>query len=364
MNREIREGFFASNIYIRSMKNKILYLIAWAFFYYIYRDVLGNFSGKYSFFEIIQSLLNNPRSLALTLSSFFVQILASIFAYYILLYTIPKKKYVQTFLLFIGMFIVLSGIRYTIDEVIIFNIYGQGNYFGNFSLFYYWFDNTYYTSAFALIGSIYFFYHYSIFKEKKNQELILENKKTELSFLKAQINPHFIFNSLNNLYSLIYHESNQALPYVSKLSNLIRFSLYESDEKIALGKELEYIHDYLELEKMRMVDDIDLDVQIDEGLKPYKIHPFIIIPFVENAIKHGHLTDTNHPIQIHIKKNEKDLVVFVKNKIKEKEKDKVGGIGLLNVKKRLDLMYENQYTLEMKKNDSFYTVHLKINNIC
>ncbi len=342
------------------MKIKILPLIGWCALYYFYQYPFVELVNGASVAKLIEGYSKYPH---LDISSMFVQWLAAIGAYLILHKTVPQRKYIYILPAFILLFIGLSLIRYTIEEVIYLHVFGSGNYFKVEPL-HYWFDNSFFTSGFALVGCIYFFFRYSLYNERKSSELIVENKKTELSFLKSQINPHFLFNSLNNLYSLIYQKSDASLPYVSKLSNLIRYSLYEGDKKIPLEKEMNYINDFIELEQMRDARPLAISQEIEEGLERTQISPYLFIPFIENAFKHGELKDENSPVHIVLKKEEKDLIFSVRNKIKKQEKDKTGGIGLENLKKRLSLIYPEKHTINTSAKNGIFEAELKLISIC
>ncbi len=320
--------------------------------------------AKKSITKYFQESIGNLQGIGLELSSLLVFMVSGILTFFILKHTVPSRKYGQMVLYLLLMFIFLAGLRYFIEEVVYLYFFGSGNYYGNIPVWYYLVDNSYFTSDFSLIGAIYFFFVYSIFNETQHHKTIAENKKSELSFLKSQINPHFLFNSLNNLYSLVYYKSDMALDYISKLSNLIRYSLYESDEKIALKKEINYLNDFIDLEKIRLDYSPSLKMDIGENIGNIKIPPYIFAPFVENAFKHGDLKNEEQPIEIKIKKEGKDLWMSVKNKIKKKEKDKTGGIGLENLKKRLELIYGQKHELNISEKKDTFETNLKLIDIC
>ncbi len=350
-------------MYIADMKINILHLIGWSLVYFFYRDILGNIVN-YSPAKVWEALTGSPLGFALELSSIFIFLLAAVTSCLILKHTIPARKYLKAILLIVMLFPGLSLLRYLIEEVLYKAIFGSGNYYGDFSKIFYVLDNSYFTSGYVLIGCVYFLFRYALHNEKKNKDLIFENQKTELSFLKSQINPHFLFNSLNNLYSLIYHQSEKALPYVSKLSNLIRYSLYESHEKIALGKELDYLNDLIDLEKMRHQEDLSMNLEIQKGLEHIRIPPFTLIPFIENAFKHGDLKNEASPLSIELKKEGNDISFSVRNKIKQQQKDKTGGIGLNNLKKRLELLYGTNHYMDTTRQSDIFTAELKLIDIC
>ncbi|MGB4773587.1 MAG: histidine kinase [Daejeonella sp.] len=189
----------------------------------------------------------------------------------------------------------------------------------------------------------------------------LENEKlnAELAFLKSQINPHFLFNSLNNIYSLAYQKSTKTAEAILKLSEIMRYMLYESnDDKVDLSKELTYLQNYMELQKLRFKDGAFVELDIKGETSNQTIMPLVLISFVENAFKHGVATDEQNPIRITIQITEGKLFFRVVNKKGTHNKDETGGIGLLNVQRRLDLLYKNKHHLQIENGTSFYTCEL------
>ncbi|NEU10406.1 histidine kinase [Flavihumibacter sp. R14] len=189
----------------------------------------------------------------------------------------------------------------------------------------------------------------------------LENEKltAELAFLKSQINPHFLFNTLNNIYSLAYQQSDKTPAAVLKLSEIMRYMLYESNEDMVdLSKEIRYLENYIELQRLRFKNDAYVDLQIIGEAQDQKIMPLVLISFVENAFKHGVATDEQHPIEISINIEPERLIFKVSNTVHKLNKDLTGGIGLINVKKRLDLFYHRHYNLEIDNHSDRYTSEL------
>lgn len=196
------------------------------------------------------------------------------------------------------------------------------------------------------------------------QELETRTMQTELNFLKSQINPHFLFNTLNSLYALTLKKSDEAPEVVIKLSEMMRYMLYECNEqKVLLSKEIGYIRNYLDLEGLRHKK-LDIRFHVEGNTHDMTIAPLIFIAFIENAFKHGaanHISDGFVHIQMHIEDNEVNL--YVENSKPEKQptiehKRKSGGIGLVNVKRRLDILYPNNYHLDIYDNPNTYGVNL------
>jgi len=202
--------------------------------------------------------------------------------------------------------------------------------------------------------------------EKQRKELENQRLQSELSFLKSQVNPHFLFNTLNNIYSLSLGRSERAPEAIMKLSQLLRYMLYETDDKnVSLDKEIAHIEDYIALQRMRLTDDVKVTLDKKGNLEGKHIEPLLLIPFVENAFKHG--IHPKYPSFINISVSiEGDVFLFkVVNSVvplaAAQPKDKNSGIGLNNVAKRLNLLYPDRFELDTKITEKEYAVSLKIN---
>ena len=199
-------------------------------------------------------------------------------------------------------------------------------------------------------------------QEKKEQET--EKLKSELSFLRSQISPHFIFNVLNSIVSLSRRKPERVEPVVVKLSDLMRYMLYESDDaKVTIEREAQYLRAYIELQQLRFGDDIEINFHDNHLNESQSIEPMLLIPFVENAFKHGVGIILNPIINIDLHTENNRLVFEVKNKVNRqfKEiKDNASGIGLNNVRRRLELLYPDNHQLTIKDESDFYIVKLVI----
>ena len=194
--------------------------------------------------------------------------------------------------------------------------------------------------------------------EKKN-----ENLKTELSFLRSQISPHFLFNVMNNLVALVRMKSDELEPTVLKLSSLMQYMLYETDEeRVLLKSEAEYLRNYIDLQEQRFGAELNLKVDFDIKEDWHTIEPMLLIPFVENAFKHGTGLTDDPEIEIQLTVTENHLHFIVKNKYKETNaiKDKTSGIGLTNVKRRLELLYPGSHILSINKKNDWFAVYLDL----
>lgn len=201
--------------------------------------------------------------------------------------------------------------------------------------------------------------------DKLSNEKERENLKTELSFLRSQVSPHFMFNVLNNMVSLARKRSDQLEPSLIKLSSLLRYMIYETDEeKKPLEKEIEYLQSFIDLQQQRFGNNIRINTSLQTENIDYDIEPMILIPFVENAFKHGVVWEDDAHIDIELTVRNGMLSFFVKNKYDnstQESKDKTSGIGLNNVKRRLQLLYDDKHVLHIDKIDGWFTVSLQLN---
>lgn len=218
---------------------------------------------------------------------------------------------------------------------------------------------------FTAIGVLYFMIQLLLNEEEKVLNLEKENVKSKLSQLRNQVNPHFLFNTFNNLYVLNQTDPGKAGDLIIGLSDLMHYQLHETNqEKVLLTKELDYITSYLSLEKIRKED---FTFTFDNRLEPgstLKIEPLLLITLVENAIKHGVNKVEKGFISIEIENQYNAIEFTVKNSIPADEGQKTfgkpSGIGLSNLKNRLDILYPNKYLLDLKKESELFIAHLKI----
>ena len=201
-------------------------------------------------------------------------------------------------------------------------------------------------------------------QEKLRKELENQKLKAELSFLKLQVNPHFLFNALNNIYSLsVMEKSNKTGQSIMKLSDLMRYVLYEKEDaenRVSLDKEIRHINSYIDLEKLRHPGDVYINFSIEGDTNGKRIVPLLLFPLIENACKHGILTDAQKPVDINLKVSDHQLNFSIENSINSYQKDEVGGIGLPNVQKRLDLLYGKKYSLDVSKAADRFIVNLQL----
>ena len=211
------------------------------------------------------------------------------------------------------------------------------------------------TSAFKILK-----HNYKSLEEKETFEnkflqTQLQLKEQELKFLKMQIHPHFLFNSLNTIYGFALQKAQEAPEMILKLSNLLDYILYQIEKpKVLLEEEINHLEDYISLEKMRFHDTLKVNFKKEISQENVQISPMLLIPFVENSFKHGQITNGILQIDIHLKVAENNLLFTIENSSKQKEDVKTG-IGVDNIKKRLEMMYFKKHQLEIiDKNNMFY----------
>lgn len=202
--------------------------------------------------------------------------------------------------------------------------------------------------------------------EKRQKELEKEKLNSELAFLKNQVSPHFFFNTLNNIYSLIELNTADAQDSVLKLSKLMRYLLYESEQgETMLSNEIDFMNHYIDLMKLRLSKKVDLEIHLSEENTNYKIPPLLFIPFIENAFKHGISYREKSFINISTQTGDNKITFNCTNSLgQQTEKDiqeNHSGIGLENVKKRLNLLFPNRHSLNIEKTDKTFQVILEIN---
>lgn len=198
--------------------------------------------------------------------------------------------------------------------------------------------------------------------EKQEQEIKAERAKTELHYLKNQINPHFLFNSLNNIYALTVKKSDKTSEAIIRLSELMRYMLYQSDSKYTdLTREIAYIEDYIALQRLRITEPKSIEFKVSGKPEGKKISPLLLIAFIENAFKFGTAASLQNPIKIVLKVTEQNVHFYCENPVVQYTKvDKDNGIGLENVRERLRLLYPNQHRLSIYEKDNKYCVTLTL----
>lgn len=230
------------------------------------------------------------------------------------------------------------------------------------TVFYFTFSNIFTAGLLLSIKS--FIDHKKVLKE--HQAMEKERLESELQYLKAQVNPHFLFNAINSVYVLIKIDPEKASETLIKLSNLLRSQLYEfATEKIRIEQELDYLENYIELEKIRRGERVTVVLEFEGELEGFEIAPLLLIPFLENCFKHlSSYTDRENKILVRISRSRSILKAHFYNTYEPNGtlNDKtVGGIGLQNTKRRLELLYPKKHKLAFHSDSKSYEVNLEIN---
>ncbi len=273
---------------------------------------------------------------------------------------LEKGKFIQYFIFISALVLLLTPIKGVVSYLIHFPYPDQQSYLLN---------NQYLILIqliFVSIASMIFALISNIFKHQLEKKELQEKSLTsELKFLKSQIDPHFFFNTLNSLYALTLKKSDHAPTTVLKLSDIMRYMLYECNEKtVLLSKEVKYIQNYIDLEKIRHGNDLTIHLEIKGELDEKRIMPLVFSPFIENCFKHGVKNNIDGGyISILLSVEEDQLYFEVENSKHGSDfvpKEAMGGIGLSNVKRRLKLEYPKDHELRIIENDNIYKIELNI----
>jgi two-component system LytT family sensor kinase len=279
------------------------------------------------------------------------------------LWVYPRFLYKNNLKLAGGILIAIISfiaIRFLLEEVAMWHLFGLYNYF-EYTFISYTLDNVYWgTSAVMLSAAIYSGFS-AIYKEQENKSLREEKIQAELAFLKTQINPHFLYNTLNYIYSLAYPVSEKLGDAVIKLSQLMRYMLTESASgDVDLQKEVDYITNYISIYQLRFEDTFFVDFKTEGDIAGKRVAALLLVPFVENAFKHGVVNDADRPIRIRLKVAGNRLTFTVSNQISRGQKDHSTGVGLPNIRRRMELIYPNRHELLIADNGNTYKATLNI----
>jgi sensor histidine kinase YesM len=231
-----------------------------------------------------------------------------------------------------------------------------------------WSAGFYRSALFALAGVGYWFGRRAVLLERRKreqeQQLRLAEKsllEANLAFLRSQINPHFLFNSLNFLYAQVYPHSEPAAQGILLLADTMRYALHEnSDGKVPLAQEVQHLHNYIALNQLRFNQQLQVDFEVAGSVHYVLIPPLVLITFVENCFKHGELADTAHPLRIRLAVGGGQLTFETHNRKRHGPKEPHAGIGLANTRARLALAYPGRYALTITDAPDSYTCHLTL----
>lgn len=269
-------------------------------------------------------------------------------------------KWIKMVLGIVIIFLFFILFRYFVEQILTAFLFNSQNYPSSTGIIYYIYDNVFFGMKPIVISSVFWMIVFILKTMDYNNYIIEQQKNTEIKFLKAQINPHFVFNTLNNIYSMVHFQSPNALPAIEKLSNIMRFTTYEAQRNhIPVSEEINYINSYIELEQLRHYEQSFVNWEIENSDDQRMIPPYLLSPLVENALKHGAYSE-NDPINITLVNHKDELKFEVKNTIGNQKKDKLGGIGLDNLKNRLEILYPEKHQLIIEEKEGVFTVKLLI----
>jgi LytS/YehU family sensor histidine kinase len=199
--------------------------------------------------------------------------------------------------------------------------------------------------------------------QQRMAETAKEKAEAELNFLKSQINPHFLFNSLNSVYFLIDKNNTEARNSLHKFSDMLRYQLYElNGAKIPVEREVTYLKDYVDLQKLRKDEHYSVEFNSSPDVKGFSIEPLLLVPFVENAFKHiSHHTSKNNFVKLSLHRENGHFTFTAENSKESGKTTEIhGGIGLVNVKRRLELLYPGKHSLDIRDEKDLYKVALTL----
>lgn len=259
--------------------------------------------------------------------------------------------------------LLITGVRYGLEFHVFKPLLGFDNYSRNTTFTAQWFvENSFrFYFDYVLYGLLYTFIRHHLLAERRRRETEQATTTAELTFLRSQLNPHFLFNTLNDIYALVYQKSDAAPGALLKLAELLRYMLHEAHhDQVLLRRELDYLNGLIELQRLGTKGNLHLDYQLRGMLNGQLIAPLLLVSFVENAFKHGVLTDAAQPITLHLDLTATTLDFCLHNAKQAQQKDQLGGIGLANVRRRLALLYPARHTLRVADTPTDFQVTLHL----
>ncbi|HEY0896640.1 MAG TPA: sensor histidine kinase [Sphingobacteriaceae bacterium] len=327
-----------------------IHFAAWAM--YVVYQVLGDFIMTGA----------GDSNIYLALSFTFVRVFQFYFCYLVVFPLFGRRdRLVPLILGIVAALALFTGLRYLVEEVLLRYLFGFGNYGDGTTFKYYVTDNLYWGAPGIMLAAVLWSVEKAFRREQENKLLRQEVTRAELAFLKSQINPHFLYNSLNYIYSLAIPVSEKLANAVLHLSDLMRYTLKESvDGKVSLEQEVSYIENYIELFRMRFAPEFYVTFKADGLGAGRTVASLVLIPFVENAFKHGVVNDPVRPVRIGLSVTGDRMTFSVSNKINRNQKDPSGGVGLANIRRRLELLYPEKHELMVSENGQTYKTTLHI----
>ncbi|WP_166919523.1 sensor histidine kinase [Flavobacterium poyangense] len=273
-----------------------------------------------------------------------------------------NRKMLFYFLTIPVSLLLFGGLRYLIQEVIVFHIIGMHNYdVRDLEVGFYIRDNLFFGLPAVILSALCYLFWQSQASHQENQDLLLENKKAEFQMLKAQVSPHFLFNTLNSFYSQLISKEDEIASDILVLSDLLRYVITETDkDEAVLSREIQFIQNYIHLQKKRFEDQLYLDFLVEGDFGNEKVLSSALIHFIENVFKHGKLNNPEEKAVISIKCNQEFLEVSTFNYNAEGENYSSTGIGYENLIKRLDYTYKDRFLLEKTTENNTFKTYLKL----
>ncbi|MET0638157.1 MAG: sensor histidine kinase [Chitinophagaceae bacterium] len=302
------------------------------------------------------------RSIISGLTDLGIYFLFALVPYQILFKFFPRKRILEAIGIILLCLPLLFLLRYASEELWVLKS-GRNSQGPVTRLRTYFTGHIFYIILYSVYGMTFYFIRYAYYRELQQKELELQNRESELSFLRSQINPHFLFNSLNNIYSLVYLKSEHSLEAIAGFSELLRYMLYDTLQDVPLEREVDYIRKYIDLQQLRYEYPVKTDLQVKGNLEDVFIPPLLLIPFVENAYKHGVVSEQGDGIVISIDAGSSEVRFYCQNKISRDKKDLTGGIGLRNLRRRLQLLYPGKHQLEIMDGPVYFIVKLELNHV-
>jgi hypothetical protein len=282
--------------------------------------------------------------------------------YFVCPYTLGKKHYVRFAIGVIFLIVIFGRVRYLLEEVLLFEFTGKHNYFEESRKFlFYTFDNSIYAIKGILYSTlVYFFFEYAT-NQHRIHKLELDYNKAELSLLKSQLEPHFLFNTLNAFYTDLVDEKPEIAKDILRLCQLLRYVTYEAGtDFMPLSKEINFIEDYIYLHRKRFEDTLFLEYEVTGIVSDQFVPSLVFIHFVENIFKHGVVTNSAFPAKISIIVTDEFISMETANLVSVAEQYSASGIGKENLKRRLSAIFKQDYILQYDQSNDIFTTILKL----
>jgi two-component system LytT family sensor kinase len=256
---------------------------------------------------------------------------------------------------------VFAGVRAALEEGLYPWLLGFQNYWPGTSLSTYLYDGCYYAIPNVVLAAALWAAEQALCRERENQQLVAASRTAELAFLKTQLNPHFLYNTLNMLYGLAYGVNKALAGGLLKLSELMRYMLRDTpDGLVDLSEEVTYLENFLDLYRLRYPGRLHAELTVTGNLAGHRVAPLLLVPFVENAFKHGVLDDPATPVRMQLALTPDAVAFMVENERHDYQADTASGIGLRNLRRRLELLYPGYFTCEAGPLGPRYRAYLRL----